>query len=455
MLTKEAFNALLKTMEEPPEHVKFILCTTEAHKVPATIQSRCQRFDFRALPAARIAEQLRLILAEEQIEADDEVVRQVARLGNGSMRDALSLLDRLLASGEARLGVELLEQMLGLPDQAIVHALVDAIIAGDAAAVLTQAEVLLSGGATVEQTLELLAQHFRTLMVASACGADSDLIDLSPDAIERAVQQASAFDLAGLVHAIALCEATARNARGSAAARALLDAVLVRLALAASFADVNQLIADGVPPQSAEPKKKRLAPPGPDVTSERSAPVGPAGLTARDSSRAASPSPAIPTAGRDLDTGSSRTDTRPDSNAKAPAAESAAPTVPVTSDRLWPAVLERATPAERRRLEYLVFSGVDGDAVRLTLPEEAASVARMMEATRGRLEELIREVAGKRMRVEMDTAAATPRQAEVTTSDLDDAAEDPVIREAIELFDATVVRVEPRPDAARAASKPD
>ena len=101
MLTREAFNALLKTLEEPPEHVKFILCTTEAHKVPATIQSRCQRFDFRNISTADIAGHLGAIVERESLSADEDVLHAVARLGNGSMRDALRLLDRLMAAGPA------------------------------------------------------------------------------------------------------------------------------------------------------------------------------------------------------------------------------------------------------------------------------------------------------------------------------------------------------------------
>src|SRR5262249_21351667 len=95
MLSTAAFNALLKTMEEPPEHVVFILCTTESHKVPATIQSRCQRFDFRPIPTAKIARHLGAVVKGESAEAEPELLHQVARLGAGSMRDALSPLDRL------------------------------------------------------------------------------------------------------------------------------------------------------------------------------------------------------------------------------------------------------------------------------------------------------------------------------------------------------------------------
>jgi DNA polymerase-3 subunit gamma/tau len=203
-LTGEAFNALLKTMEEPPKHVKFILCTTEAHKVPATIQSRCQRFDFRPISSTKIAQQLRHILGDENIKADDEVIAQVARLGNGSMRDALSLLDRLLAAGEAKLTMTLVEEMLGLPDQARISQLVDAIAAGDAGGALTQGAALLGTGASPEQVFDLLAEHFRTLMIIAACGTEAEFLDLSEEHLKAATSQAAKFDAAGLVHMIAV-----------------------------------------------------------------------------------------------------------------------------------------------------------------------------------------------------------------------------------------------------------
>src|SRR3982750_140106 len=100
MLTGGAFNALLKTLEEPPEHVKFIFATTDIHKVPATIISRCQRFDFKNIPTPRLAEHLTEIVKDEQLTADKDAIFRIARLGNGSMRDALSILDRVLSMGE-------------------------------------------------------------------------------------------------------------------------------------------------------------------------------------------------------------------------------------------------------------------------------------------------------------------------------------------------------------------
>src|SRR3954454_5755500 len=113
MLTREAFNALLKTLEEPPPHVKFIFATTEVQRIPVTILSRCQRFDFLGIGVPRIVERLRQVVAAEGMEADDEALELVARRAGGSMRDAQSLLDQLLAFGEARLTVQHVHQLLG------------------------------------------------------------------------------------------------------------------------------------------------------------------------------------------------------------------------------------------------------------------------------------------------------------------------------------------------------
>ncbi len=258
MLTKEAFNALLKTMEEPPAHVKFILCTTESHKVPVTIQSRCQRFDFRNIPTPRIAAHLGEVIQRENVKATGSVFFQIARLGNGSMRDALSLLDRLIAAaGDEGLSDDLLEQVLGLPPQQRVMQLVAAMADGDVKTTLQQTAALLDGGIAQDQLLDVLIEHLRTLMLLIACGSDSELIDLPTDARQTALQQAQAFDVAGLVYMIALCENLQRSLRTSANPRALLDAAMVRLALAENMADVTALLQGSTTPGVApDPKKK-------------------------------------------------------------------------------------------------------------------------------------------------------------------------------------------------------
>ncbi|MFK7790658.1 MAG: DNA polymerase III subunit gamma/tau [Phycisphaeraceae bacterium] len=261
MLSTAAFNALLKTMEEPPSHVKFILATTEPHKIPATIHSRCQRFDFKNIPAAEIKAHLADVLSKEKIEADEEVLYQLAVLGNGSMRDALSLLDRLLATGETPLTPAILENMLGLPARERVVALVDAFADGNVATSLQQIDELLATGIGQDQLVEVLIEHLRQLMLIAACGADSSLVELSADSRQRVAKQASRFDAAGLVHMIALCDGLARNGKASSNPRALLDAVVVRLALAEKMADVTKVLAGGlVPPSGLATEKKKLTP---------------------------------------------------------------------------------------------------------------------------------------------------------------------------------------------------
>ena len=243
MLSNAAFNALLKTMEEPPSHVKFILCTTEPQKVPPTIQSRCQRFDFRNIPTGRIAEHLRAVLEKEGVEADEQVVFQIAALGDGSMRDALSLLDRLIATGDRPITATTMEEMFGLPDAELIHALIGAMADGDVPAALTQTHELLGRGVSQDQLIEVLIDHLRTLMLIAACGAETPLLEVAPHARERAAALAGRFDAAGLVHMIALCENLQRSGRASANARALLDATIARLCLSEKVADVAALLA--------------------------------------------------------------------------------------------------------------------------------------------------------------------------------------------------------------------
>src|SRR5437763_492462 len=149
MLSTSAFNALLKTLEEPPPHVKFIFATTEVQKIPVTILSRCQRFDFASLPAARIVEHLKAVIAAEGLNADNEALEMVARRAGGSMRDAQSLLDQLLAFGGDRLTAEQVHHLLGLADEDQVAALAAAVLARDAA----QALSLLAAG--VDRGLQL------------------------------------------------------------------------------------------------------------------------------------------------------------------------------------------------------------------------------------------------------------------------------------------------------------
>jgi DNA polymerase-3 subunit gamma/tau len=255
MLSTSAFNALLKILEEPPEHIKFIFATTEPNKVIATIQSRCQRFDFANINPAAIAGQLRKILAEEKIEFEDDLVIALARMANGSMRDALSLLDRLISIGEQPLKVSLLEQFLGCPDSEKLGELISKIADKDAAGTLAVLDNLISGGLAEVQIVDALTEYMRDMMVAKSAGADSELLMLTEAQRQKIASLAEGFDVAGLVYAITALEKTRWQVKNTENPRALLEALLLRLALAEHFLNVDQLLSAGSAKPQVDVKK--------------------------------------------------------------------------------------------------------------------------------------------------------------------------------------------------------
>jgi DNA polymerase-3 subunit gamma/tau len=259
MLSKQAFNALLKTLEEPPEHVKFILATTEPEKILPTILSRCQRYDFRNIPTREIAAHLKSIAKAEKIKADEDALLLVAKAGAGSMRDSLSLLDRLLSVGEKELTIELIEQMLGMPRTQVIFDLAQAIGEGDARKVIDISNKLISGGLSSDTLVASLTDHLRNLLVLRACGPETDLVDVPGLSLDDLQRQADRFDAMVLSQDIAILEELRRNLRTSGAGRALLDATLVRLGLAEQFSTVEELLA-GVDGRSTSSSPSRTAP---------------------------------------------------------------------------------------------------------------------------------------------------------------------------------------------------
>ena len=257
MLSKNAFNALLKILEEPPSHVKFILATTEPEKVLATILSRCQRYDFRNIPTREIAAHLAGICKQEQIEADEDALFLVAKAGAGSMRDSLSLLDRLLSLGEKHLTADMIENLLGLPKSQLLFDLSAAIGQGDVNGTLTQTDAMIQSGLSVDAFLASFIDHLRNLLVLCACGVESNLVEVPGLSLTELAKQAKAFDAVTLAQDIAILEELRRQVRQSNAGRALLDATLVRLALAEQFSSVADLMArvNGSPTTTVQKKK--------------------------------------------------------------------------------------------------------------------------------------------------------------------------------------------------------
>jgi DNA polymerase-3 subunit gamma/tau len=242
MLTTSAFNALLKTLEEPPSHIKFIFATTEPNKVIATIQSRCQRFDFSNIGPASIAGQLKALLKKEKIKYEEDLLLPLAKMANGSMRDGLSLLDRMISTGVEPLNSQILEEFLGCPNSEKVWNLIGQIGDSDPAGTLTAIEDLISNGISEVQVVDSLIDYMRDLMVVKSTGTDSKLVILTEQQRKRAGELAEKFDVAALVYNISTLEKLRWTIKSSDTSRALLEASMLRFALSEHFLNVDELL---------------------------------------------------------------------------------------------------------------------------------------------------------------------------------------------------------------------
>ncbi|MBL7107586.1 MAG: DNA polymerase III subunit gamma/tau [Phycisphaerae bacterium] len=256
MLSTGAFNALLKILEEPPEHVKFIFATTEANKVLATIQSRCQRFDFKNISPRLIADHLKRVLEQEKVAYEDDLLLQVARMAKGSMRDGLSLLDRLISTGMERLSTELLEEFLGCPNSEKIYELVSRIGHNDGAGSLNSVNELINSGLNEVQIIDALIDCMRDLMVIKSGGEGGELLILTASQLKKSKELVEYFDVAGLVYNITSLEKMRWILRNSETARPLLESLVLRLALSEHFLNVDMLLSKGVSGGQRVLKKK-------------------------------------------------------------------------------------------------------------------------------------------------------------------------------------------------------
>ena len=228
MLTTEAFNALLKTLEEPPERVIFILATTEPHKVPATIQSRCQRYDFHRITVTEIRDRLLYVCKESDIAAEEDALGIIAEQADGGMRDALSILDQCMALAEGTLTAERVQEALGLVGRAWIRRMAGEIAARDAAALIAQLSELLQSGRELKQVLAELAQHFRRLMIAGVGGAVSAAELCAGDAEELRVDAAQ-FTQEEIMAILRRLNETMQELRTSPQPRITVETLLIGL----------------------------------------------------------------------------------------------------------------------------------------------------------------------------------------------------------------------------------
>jgi DNA polymerase-3 subunit gamma/tau len=244
MLTTEAFNALLKTLEEPPPRSLFILATTEPHKLPATIQSRCQHFAFRLLDYAEIYARLEQICAAEKIRAEEGALSVLAQAAEGSLRDALSLLDQVIAGGGESLEEARVRMLLGVVPAALLREMLEAIEARDARRVLEQVGRLAAEGYELTHFAGEFTRLVRDLMVAKACGAESPLLQVPSAQRQTLADLAGRFSEEDLTRFFQILLRTESELRYSLAPRFHLEMGLLKLVNAKRLASLETLLAE-------------------------------------------------------------------------------------------------------------------------------------------------------------------------------------------------------------------
>ncbi len=225
MLSVGAFNALLKTLEEPPEHVIFILATTEVHKVPATVLSRCQRFDFARISDSAIAARLQYVAKQEQFELTKEAAELIARLADGGMRDALSILDR--CAGTQSVDLERVNQIVGLAGNRRLHTLADCIARGNVGEALGQVDELHRNASDMTRLCDQLITHFRNLMLAKAVPNPSELIICSPDDLQAYMNGADGFTMQQILTVLTGLQNARERMRGAVNQRVELEMAII------------------------------------------------------------------------------------------------------------------------------------------------------------------------------------------------------------------------------------
>ena len=297
MLSQGAFNALLKTLEEPPAYVVFILATTEPQKLPATILSRCQRFDFGRIPAHQIIERLHVALKEGQIQAEDAALARIARAAEGGMRDAWSIMDMCLSYAQEEDGgltEELVLRVLGAADKSFLFAFADKLIDSDAAGALALIDEMMRKGREVQVFVRDVSAHLRALMLADICDEEqlSGLLEVTHEDAAEYIQQAKRTSHTRLMRMLDLFLASETDMKWAAQPRFALETAALRAcapeeslqveALAARVDELERRLREGVMMAAPAKKSAKAAPSeaqsvqteAPEIAKE--APKGPA-----------------------------------------------------------------------------------------------------------------------------------------------------------------------------------
>jgi DNA polymerase-3 subunit gamma/tau len=242
MLTREAFNALLKTLEEPPAHVIFIFATTEIHKVPATILSRCQCYDFRRISLAEITANLGRLAAAEEIRISSAALSWIAEAGDGSMRDAQSVFDHVISYAGMNINDNDVEEILGLSDRKYLFRLSASVLAGDAGACLIILEEAYLAGLDMKHFYQMLLKHFRNMLLVKIASTGGSFFDIPPEQIEMLKEQTIDTARETLQRYVEILIAEEDSFRRSQEARLKLETIVVRMAYLEPIIPIGEIM---------------------------------------------------------------------------------------------------------------------------------------------------------------------------------------------------------------------
>ncbi|HOX07971.1 MAG TPA: DNA polymerase III subunit gamma/tau [Planctomycetota bacterium] len=444
MMSRSAFNALLKTLEEPPPHVKFVFATTEPERLPDTIQSRCQRFDFRRISTADIRKRLEQIAAGEKLAIEPDALSAVARHSRGGLRDAEGLLDQLISyRGKEKIRLEDVLGMIGAVSDEETGKLFAALRAGSAGEALTVLSGCLDAGAELDEVAASLADRIRGALLVAVAGPDSALVSGDYGHLVAELQaEAGESGSPALVRMGAILSEARRAMRSSPEPRLILELALVRLASLPDVADVRELLdrLDAQPAASGPaPAARPLPSPAPHPV--RTAPA-----------RAPAPS-------------TQQTPTARPRETAVPAAAPRDETAPGKWDAIR-AALAGAHPATNRLLDKHQSAAVSGDSLTITLSPGASFTLEQLDKPdkRAQIEAAAAGVLGRPVRVELRMSAhggapapgqarpaarrpEPPAKAEpaprpkASPEAMDKAAEHPAVRKLISKFDGQIIDI--------------
>jgi DNA polymerase-3 subunit gamma/tau len=448
-LSREAFDALLKVFEEPPPGVRFVLATTEPHKMPATIVGRCQRFDFRRHTMEGLSELLQKVAASEGVTLDDSAAHAIARHAEGSARDALSLLDQAGVLGGLKVDDAAIQALLGAPRGEVQVELADSVAVGDARSAFEIVNRLVQDGQDIRNVTNETLAHFRDLLLVKTAPGQEDLLDIPSDAYESLRIQAEKFSASELARIIELLLAAQSDMRWTTSPRLSLELALVRATIPETDPSAGGTLSRlerlerlaNVDPATVVPAAG-ATPVGDPTPAVGAAPVGdPTPAPAPSSTPSASPEPST-----GVEVSSEAAPTASElAPAEVPPVAAAATDTPHAASadsvdvtmlrRSWPSLLDHLSqvgqPVLRALLESATPATFDGETLELAFPPSFRNNLRQVASRADKLQAALGDLFGIRPRIESVTREATAGATEPATTAYVEEAEEPSEEEAL------------------------